>query len=153
MKGLSNQMRGPTETIEVIYRQISKPRVEQAAGFSLASRGTLRFAADQNGDDEIQEKRQDSSHYHSQWSTRTIHSNSQNRFRCFLVDSPLLRGFMSSLQTSSSESLEGLRNWEKKFAEVDGDFFASVTMRNNAWKGVDQLNGHVVAHGFPLETL
>ena len=83
-----------------------------------------------------------------------LHCSALNRLVYLLCDTPL---FVEDLKRrfnlpNTPAYSEFILLWHRKMAEIDPDFYNTGAMTNDAWKGVNRTNRHIVTrfaiHGF-----
>ena len=83
-----------------------------------------------------------------------LHSSALNRLLYLLCDTPLLiEDLRVQYRLPTTDAyLEFISMWENKMAEVDPEFYDTGAMKDDAWKGANRTNRHVVVryaiHGF-----
>ena len=83
-----------------------------------------------------------------------LHSSALNRLVYLLCGTPLfIEDLRDQFQLPATAAYsEFISMWETKMAEIDPEFYNTGAMTNDAWKGVNRINRHVVVryaiHGF-----
>ena len=83
-----------------------------------------------------------------------LHRTAQNRLVYLLSGTPLLSEDLRQRfgLPETTAFLEHLRSWERKFAEIDVEFYNAGANLSDTWKELDRPNRHVVTrfavHGF-----